>query len=183
MNIITLGFDLSYTATGVAMLDKFIQTDTWKHPAQLTGPERLEWFRAEVEDTVSRIKPTCVAVEGYAFGAKAQQHKLGELGGIVKHQLWVMGVDTLIVPPTSLKKFATGKGACPKGAVMVAVYKRWDYEAKDDNQADAIVLAHIARALSRDRGMDALTGAQQDAIKKIERIPGRKIVRTRTRAA
>jgi Holliday junction resolvasome RuvABC endonuclease subunit len=39
---------------------------------------------------------------------------LGELSGILKWKLWERGINVEIVPPTTLKKWATGKGNADK---------------------------------------------------------------------
>jgi hypothetical protein len=50
----------------------------------------------------------------------------------------------LIVPPTSLKKYVTGKGqGTSKSQILLNVYKKWGAEFTDDNAADSYGLAHI----------------------------------------
>jgi hypothetical protein len=86
-----------------------------------------------------------VAMEGYAYGSQ-MANMAGELGATVKLILFTaFGVYPLIVPPTSLKKFVTGKGnGVKKSQIMLAVYKKWGIELLDDNAADAYALARIA---------------------------------------
>lgn len=84
-----------------------------------------------------------VAMEGYAYGAKLNREKLGELGGIVKlttHLLFY--TEPFIVPPTTLKQYVTGSGRASK-AEMVAAVQKWDPEITDNNLADAYGLAHM----------------------------------------
>lgn len=50
----------------------------------------------------------------------------------------------MIVPPTSLKKYVTGKGqGVSKSQILLNVYKKWGVEFTDDNAADSYGLAHI----------------------------------------
>jgi Holliday junction resolvasome RuvABC endonuclease subunit len=97
-----------------------------------------------------------VAIEGYAPSAKFNRELLGELGGIIRlavHEaLHEVCPPPLIVSPSSLKKFATGKGNVPKDNVMLAVYKKWDAEFTSNDLADAYTLARIAYAV--DNGAD-----------------------------
>jgi crossover junction endodeoxyribonuclease RuvC len=52
-----------------------------------------------------------------------------------------------IVAPTQIKKFATGRGTADKTAVAVAMARMWPgVNAADDNQWDALTLAHIGAA-------------------------------------
>ncbi|MBD0734097.1 hypothetical protein [Streptomyces sp. CBMA29] len=97
-----------------------------------------------------------IAIEGYAPGAKFNREALGELGGVTRlavHQaLSDVCPPALIVPPMSVKKFATGKGTAPKDNVLLAVYKKWGIEFQSNDLADAYTIARIARAV--DRGAD-----------------------------
>jgi Holliday junction resolvasome RuvABC endonuclease subunit len=174
-----LGLDLSYTATGVCFYngETFIPSTLGK--SKSTGPGRLHDMLGEIAEINLLRKPRLVAIEGYAFAANSQAHKIGELGGIIKHYFWTQGIPTLIVSPTVLKKWITGKGVGSKGAVMVAVYKALGVECKDDNAADATVLAHMAyQAMNGTR-----TKAQAEALTKCETIPGRTIPVLRKRPA
>lgn len=51
-----------------------------------------------------------VALEGYAFGAKGKVFHIAENTGILKYRLDRVGMPIEIVAPTTVKKFATGKG-------------------------------------------------------------------------
>jgi len=89
-----------------------------------------------------------VVIEGYSFGSNLQfATAIRELGGIVRYQLRKIGHTPVEVAPTSLKKFATGKGFAEKGQVIAAVAHRFGLELTDDNMADAFVLAKIGEAL------------------------------------
>ena len=69
---------------------------------------------------------------------------LGELGGMVKLTLLDFGIYPLIVPPTNLKKYVTGKGnGISKSQMLLQVYKKWDAEFTDDNAADSYALARL----------------------------------------
>ena len=80
-------------------------------------------------------------MEGYAYGAKLNREKLGELGGIVKLvSNLVLGVTPTIIAPTALKQFVTGSGRADKQAMLSEIQKL-DPEIKDDNVADAYGIA------------------------------------------
>ena len=90
-----------------------------------------------------------VAMEGYANGKTFNREKMGELGGVVKlAHATVFGFDPEIVPPTTLKKFVTGKGTASKDDMIAAVNSKWDPSVKNNNIADAYGLAEYARSLS-----------------------------------
>jgi Holliday junction resolvasome RuvABC endonuclease subunit len=92
-----------------------------------------------------------VAVEGYSPGSKFNREILGELGGIVRLAVHDVFGDAagalLVVPPSAVKKFATGKGNAPKDNVLLAVYKKWEIEFDSNDLADAYTVARVARAM------------------------------------
>lgn len=150
-----VGLDLSLTATGCAGPAHQI---SWTIRSKLKGCERLAFIREEVMRLcapVERWEPTwhmdapLVVLEDYAFSrAAAHSHQLGELGGVVRLALHEAGVPFVAVVPSSLKKYATGKGNANKGEMLAAAIRRLGYEGADDNEADALWL--------RAMGLDAL---------------------------
>jgi len=49
-------------------------------------------------------------IEGYAFGAVGRVFQIAENAGLLKYMIWKNDVPIETVPPTVIKKFATGKG-------------------------------------------------------------------------
>lgn len=149
--MIIFGIDQSLTATGVAILDatgaKIMHTETIS--VKDRGIPRLAAIRQRVLGLALDWSPEAVAIEGYSFGSRqSHAHSLGELGGVLKLAFADLGgPDIYQIPPTTLKKFATGKGNAPKGAVMLAVFKRFGIEAANDNEADAIALAYAVATI------------------------------------
>lgn len=135
-----LGLDLSLTATGVAHCDG--TTDTWKVDA--TGAERLRVIRDRVVSLLDAAVDL-VVIEDYAFSrAGAHSHEIGELGGVVRLALHVVGVPWVPVLPTSLKKYATGKGNATKPDMRMALFQRFGIDERDDNRVDALWLRAMA---------------------------------------
>lgn len=92
-----------------------------------------------------------VVMEGYSHGSPFGREKAGELGYAVKRTLyrWLpehASVPT-VVAPTQVKEFATGNGGASKQDVINSVAGLWGVEFKNDNAADAYVMARIAYAL------------------------------------
>lgn len=152
-----IGLDLSLTSTGIAVGD-----DTWVIDTKgLSGVERLVHVRNRVSDAVALRaeasgKAPLVMVEGYSFASKnSHAHALGELGGVVRVDLWEAGVPFIEVPPTVRAKFATGRGNAGKSEVVSAVSARtgiiWEGAGNDD-RCDAWILREICLArLGRSR--------------------------------
>jgi Holliday junction resolvasome RuvABC endonuclease subunit len=147
-----IGIDQSYSGFAITA---FAEDNTYKTTVarfETRGPERLNEVQNHIVETISDAMSNAVvkdvAMEGYAFGSQ-MANMLGELGGVVKLTLYKLkGLDAgkypLIVPPTSLKKYVTGKGqGTSKSQILLNVYKKWGAEFTDDNAADSYGLAHI----------------------------------------
>lgn len=160
---IVLGIDPSLTAIGLAALTisgELADLRTFKPTG--TGVRRLDQIRSGVTKWVTQLMviQECpvihIAMEGYSFGSKMGQgshsHSLGEAGGTIKLVLFDVLQGIVVYPsvpvPTQVKKFASGSGTIPKDQVSKHVYKKWGVDARDNNQADAYVLARIALALA-----------------------------------
>ena len=160
-----VGLDLSLTATGIARTDG--TTTTIRSKAR--GMERLDVITDVALCAVNLCDLVCI--EGYSYGSRSSQaHALGELGGVVRHELWKNGHVYRDVPPSTLKTYATGKGNASKVDVIVAARDRLGYSGTDDNEADALWL----RALGLDLLGEPLVSLPQThrrALDKME-VPG-----------
>jgi crossover junction endodeoxyribonuclease RuvC len=105
-------------------------------------------FRAWLKEQVAQDKRNIdlIVMEGYSNASKFGREAMGELGGMVKLEIYEQWDVPLIVPPTSLKKFVTGKGNAKKNEMLLGVYKQWGVEFSDDNQADAYALEQFGIA-------------------------------------
>lgn len=63
-----------------------------------------------------------IAMEGYSFSSSGLIFNLAENTAILKYKLYKLGYDVHIIPPTSVKKFYTGKGNATK-QLMEKVFK------------------------------------------------------------
>ena len=141
------GLDVSLTCTGWAapdgsygVLRPRVHDGKWR---ELRGAERLSWLRDEVLALEHEHRVELFAIEGFAFGVKSSRsHEIGGAGWIVRVALWDAGIPWVDVPPSSLKKWATGRGNAGKPDMQAAAYKRLDYDRDkpDDNEIDALFL-------------------------------------------
>lgn len=142
-----VGLDQSYTGFGYSVdgESKKKTFPTTKYPNPIDRLCAVEdWLQDWLE---SLYEVDLVVMEGYANGAKFGREMAGELGWAVKRSVW-MATDSypLIVPPPSLKKFVTAKGNAAKNQMLLGVYKQWNVEFSDDNQADAYALEKFGEA-------------------------------------
>lgn len=135
-----VGIDVSLTHTGIAHLDG---TTSVVRPGS-TGMQRIAHIRSEVMDAVTQGHTELVVIEGYSYGSKGRAIvSLGELGGVLRFELWRTGTPFVEVPPATVKKFATGSGNANKFEVIAAAHTRLGYTRFDDNEADALWLRAI----------------------------------------
>ena len=160
-----IGIDQSLTNTGVCVLrynpgisTHFLGSFKSK-PIKTPGATRstldllkLRRIDTIVDDVISQLKkldisePPFVAIESPSFSV--QNVDLSILYGKMADRLWdwvyecppdVSGIDqVIIVMPTELKSFVTGKGNADKDAMVFAT------SVRDHNQADAFGLATLA---------------------------------------
>lgn len=141
--MIVLGIDPSLTSTGLAYReDGKVKAYCIGNP-KLKGVERVAFIRNAVGKAIDRFNPAFIALEGYALGYRGKSNiifDIGELGGALKLLILERGIDILLVPPTSLKIFATGSGR-PKGKgkepVMLAIEQRLGVKFSTSDQYDA----------------------------------------------
>lgn len=131
MKIVT--FDLSLTAPGCCVDGA---ADTFKVPSDSRGMGRIhliqQWAMGLSWDA------DLVGIEGYSFGSKgAAVVNIGELGGVIRYALWREGVEYVDIPPSCLKKFATGRGDAPKDHVLQAGVMKSGHVFADHNACDA----------------------------------------------
>lgn len=55
-----------------------------------------------------------VFIEDYSFGSTGRVFNIAENCGLLKHKLWMAGIPFTTIPPTVIKKYATGKGNATK---------------------------------------------------------------------
>lgn len=142
-----VGLDLSLTRTGIALPDG---------AAVVLRPKTRGTARmVEVRDGVlnawhgftDTLDADIVAIEGFAFGARGRAvFDIGGVGWVIRVALHEAGVPYVEIPPSVLKRYATGRGNADKQAMQMAACKRLDYddEKPDDNIVDALWLRALA---------------------------------------
>lgn len=152
-SIAWVGLDQSYSGFGVVKLDNAgdTQTQLWKFPPADSDGMRLGEINVRLITLFTQLQDAYdevhIAMEGYANGRTFNREKMGELGGIVKlSHATVFGTDPTILPPTSLKKFVTGKGTASKEDMISAVQSKWSKDVSNNNIADAYGLAEYMRS-------------------------------------
>mgnify|MGYP001167317652 FL=1 len=141
-----VGLDLS-TKTGLVIIDESgnVLTETEITSEIKNDPERMIDLTEQVLSHLE--KDDVIAIEGFSYGSRGKgiAFQFG-YGYSVQIALYTNDFNYLIVTPSQVKKFATGKGNASKDNMILPIYKKWGYEHSSDNVRDAFVLAQIARA-------------------------------------
>jgi Holliday junction resolvasome RuvABC endonuclease subunit len=101
------------------------------YPILADGTERFNFISDWAMKWVHEYKPSVVYIEDYAFGATGRVFHIAENTGLLKYKLWLAGVRYETVAPTSLKKYASGKGNAKKDGMEVAFYDQTTYNVKE----------------------------------------------------
>lgn len=157
---VAIGIDQSltgfaFTAVSVADPTKHL-TKVYKSPYK--GVRRLSdirnWLDGELENLLFEGHNIVeIAMEGTVLASHSAL-VLGELSATVKLVLWDFFDNhlqtPLLIPPMTLKKYASGKGNAKKQEMLLQMYKRWGVEFNDDNAADSYGLARLAAGIAID---------------------------------
>ena len=117
-----------FSGTGTFSFSKcsfYYLTDTKKYAnsylSNIIGETFLDWDcdieRYEtIADWAMEVLMGCssIALEGYAYGAKGKVFHIAENTGVLKYKIYQRGIPLTIIPPTEVKKYATGKGNSDK---------------------------------------------------------------------
>lgn len=169
--VVVLGFDKSQQVWRT-LYDEEIQLGSLPNTATVGQRMGRCWdFQNKLGVILENFSPEIVAVEGYAYGKVQSQTTMVELGAAArmaflygKHPALELCLE---VAPSTLKKYAIGKGVGSKDQVMMHTFKRWGYEAATNNMADAYVLAQIAAGFLG-IGQEGLTKPQLEVLKGIK---------------
>lgn len=119
-------------------------------------PARLERMRLQLIERLNHAELAVVEDYAYSRGGTGT-HITIEWGGILRWTLWSAGVRYATIAPSTLKKYTTGHGNADKNLMLKEVWKRWNFDAKSDDDADAYSLARL--------GMDYMNKVDTKAFK------------------
>ena len=150
-----LGVDPSLTGTGLVVVDPLgrpLHQERVSTPASQPELDRFRVIVDRVSAARERHGPGLMVIEAPALGCRNQG--TSALCGL----FWLLQWETpgtacrvITVPPTSLKKFTTGKGTAKKDTMQLEIFKRWGRDFPSADEADAYALAMLGWAVARGR--------------------------------
>lgn len=142
-DVVVVGVDQSLRGTAICISREGVLEPLFLPEKKKRGAGRLLSIRNQIFQEVDKHIVSLAVLEGYAYDAAGRVFELGELGGVIKAEFYLREIPCISVPPTSLKKFATGNGSASKDRMIKAVAEKYGFETKNDNIADAVALAKL----------------------------------------
>jgi Holliday junction resolvasome RuvABC endonuclease subunit len=105
---------------------------------------RLIRFKAKLKEVCALEGINLIAFEQVAMYGKFPNLVAPEMIGVLKLFCEENGIDYKSYAPTVVKKFGTGKGNAGKD-MMVAAAQRYKEGITSDDEADAVILYHLAK--------------------------------------
>jgi Holliday junction resolvasome RuvABC endonuclease subunit len=173
--MIVLGLDLSLTGTGMCVVESNAGDGKGLLATiNTTAKTRTEDRLISIRRTIAQASNGADAaiIEGLSYGSVGgAQAERSALHWMVRVDLYQLGVPYVVVTPMSLKKFVCGTAKAEKSMMIREVFRRWNVEAKNDNEADAAALAHLGLVYYGQA--EHQTIAQQEVIYKLRKERGR----------
>lgn len=145
-----LGLDMSLTRSGIALgsagvIERCTHAATAPPGGAATAFQgvreaRIDFIVREVMCVFDSAPPDLVVIEDYAHGRATSSSTLGELGGVLRHELWLRDAPYVLVVSSTVKKHATGDGRASKDDMVAAALPWWSVD--NDDEADAL---HMVR--------------------------------------
>ena len=107
--------------------------------------EKLLNLKKLLHDIVSKFQPNEFAIEDIFLPAKTSRKtpiSLGELRGIARLSAAESDIPVFFYAPKKIKMAITGNGNASKNDVIHWIKAEFDFEPKDDNEADAVGIAY-----------------------------------------
>lgn len=165
-----VGLDISLRRSGASIFypDGSFMTKGISVDPSLDYPIRL---RAMVRGIFNCVAPgDRVFIESYAFSANMNSLTvLAEVTGIIKYVIWnFQKTWPVAIPPSTIKKWTTGKGNAKKEDIKLALYKKYGLEFETSDEADAYALGDLGwHLVYPDRPRRKLIGVERDILQKI----------------
>jgi crossover junction endodeoxyribonuclease RuvC len=160
-----IGLDLSTKTGFVAMNEYDVLFEEKEILAKGNGVQRMSDYINVIVNRICQYQNPIVGIEGFSFGSRGSgvDFQYG-LGWGIRTRLYALGIKYYDIPPSCVKKFASGKGNSDKRALAVAVKERWNYFHSSDNVTDAFILAQMVKSMNESK---TLPKFQQEAILKV----------------
>ncbi len=149
--ITSIGIDLALVNSGIVVLENSSIAKKVSIKSKPSGDrptdelKRIRKIVQEIEDIVSDYNPSIAVIENLAFAIRSTTSltQLAGLSFLTRAMLSDYRIPFILVAPTTLKRFATGKGNSEKDHIVLAAYKEYGIDDINNDIADALFLSKI----------------------------------------
>lgn len=93
--------------------------------------ERFSNISGWIFDIIMNSEPDFIFIEDYSMASVGRVFSIAENCGILKYNLWKAGIPYNTIPPTVIKKQATGKGNANKAAMEVRFLEETGFNIRE----------------------------------------------------
>lgn len=175
----SIGIDPSLAETGFCVIDfkkktcfsGTLETPPKKDKMPVSEISRMKNIVDKIEEITEGKKSFVLTIEGISLSSR-NTNVLAQLCGLnymIRDRFYDLFSEgrIYIVPPTTLKKFITGKGNSKKEMMLLETYKKYGVSFSNNNMADAFGLAKIGEALINEQ--IKLTKPQSEVIEMLKK--------------
>ena len=171
LGVRALGLDLSLRSTGVASSLGWCTRIRPGGPGSpnrhMSGLERLRYIVGKVKALAVGHDLAVIEGAAYARGGQAGHDELSALRWMVRDIVDRSGLPIAMVPPTTLKLWATGSGKASKADMIAAAVTRYPLaDVRTDDEADALHLADMGAAW-----LDVRLGLSDTQVRAMRGVP------------
>ena len=92
------------------------------YPEYKSDPQRYSNLASWVNEICNVHSIKQCYIEGYSYNSVGRVFQIAENTGVLKHNLWKRDIPYQVFAPTTIKKFATGKGNANKEKMYESFY-------------------------------------------------------------
>lgn len=129
---------------GWATFDKQLVFGSIAPVKQRSSFRKVVLVTDEIRELLVKFKPNIVLMEDYAYGTKQGRELAGEIQGCIQYWLVKMNLPLIKPAPSQIKGFI---GAQVKSKIMMEVLSQYRMKVRNDDEADAVVLAMLGKVL------------------------------------
>jgi hypothetical protein len=111
-----------------------------------------------------------IMIEDYAAGGAGKTNDIAENGGILKYKLLyeysIKPTNILLCSISHLKMFVASHGKAKKELMIKEVYKKWNFDTNNNNEADAFGLLMVLKSMYYPNEIK-LTAYQKEILERI----------------
>lgn len=155
------GLDLSLRNAGVAIITAPLQASYYSFgygvsscSTEIDRIDRLIHIANGIMGVLREKEARCVGIENYGFASKGRLAMLGELGGVIKTQLFLAKKRPIVLSANSVRKFLLGKATKDKKEVFKNLLSLGYQRPGNMDESDALAVAHVVSSWANHRAKE-----------------------------